>query len=344
MNEDKISVLIVGLGSIGERHLRCFSQTGRAELGVCELDAELLEAVGDRYGVGRRYTSLESALGDGYDAALVATPAHLHIPMASRIVAEGMHVLIEKPLSTSTDGVESLAEQADRRGVVATVAYVMRFHPALGAARQAISEGRFGEPLQVVAHCGQDFPHYRPAYRDTYYARRQTGGGAVQDALTHIVNAVEWIVGPVGRVMADAAHLSVPGVTVEDTVHLIARHDSVMASYALNQFQAANESNITVACRRGTVRVQLVENRWAWQTDPDGEWHRESFAGLRRDDLFLAQANAFLDAIRGQVTPLCGIEDAGSTLRAGLAILAASDRPPWRTLTGKPDAAVEVAP
>ena len=59
-----------------------------------------------------------------------------------------------------------------------------------------IRSGRFGEPVQIVATCGQHFPHYRPAYRDTYYRDRRTGGGAVQDALTHIINAGEWLVGP----------------------------------------------------------------------------------------------------------------------------------------------------
>lgn len=340
MNEDKTSLLIVGLGSIGERHLRCFSRTGRVELGICDLDAGLRDEVGDRYGVRHRYGSLEAALGEGYDAVVVATPAHLHVVMASHVVGVGKHVLIEKPLSTSTCGVVQLAEQADRRHLVAAVAYVMRFHPALGAARRAILDGRFGKPLQLVAHCGQDFPFYRPAYRETYYSRHDTGGGAIQDALTHIVNAAEWIVGPVDRVMADAAHLSVPGVTVEDTVHMIARHGPVMASYALNQFQAPNESSITVACQRGTVRVELVDGAWAWQTDPDGEWQRETFPGMGRDDLFLAQANAFLDAIGGQATPLCSISEAGSTLEAGLAILAACDQPSWRSRAGNLDSAL----
>src|SRR5439155_16743169 len=118
----------------------------------------------------------------------------------------------------------------------------------------ALMSGRFGKPLELVAVSGQDFAFYRPAYQSTYYARRSTGGGAVQDALTHILNAGQWCAGDIDRVVADAAHLKIEDVDVEDTVHVMARHGDVMASYALNQHQAPNETTITVICERGTVR------------------------------------------------------------------------------------------
>src|SRR5205814_1412813 len=105
-----------------------------------------------------------------------------------------------------------------------------------------------------------------PAYLSTYYSHRSSGGGAVQDALTHILNAGQWCVGNIDRVVADAAHLKVEGVDVEDTVHVIARHGDVMASYALNQHQAPNETTITVICERGTARSEMDTGRarsWA---------------------------------------------------------------------------------
>src|SRR5690606_32808909 len=131
------------------------------------------------------------------------------------------------------------------RDVVAGVAYVYRAHPALEEMRQAIASGRFGRPVELVAVLGQHFPFYRPAYRTIYYRDRATGGGAIQDALTHVLNAGEWLVGPITRLACDAEHLVLDGVDVEDTVHLLARHGRVMASYSLNQHQAPNESTIT---------------------------------------------------------------------------------------------------
>src|SRR5690606_5691963 len=119
------------------------------------------------------------------------------------------------------------------------VAYVYRAHPAAQATREAIQSGRFGKPLQVVAVSGQPFAHFRPAYRDIYYAHHDQGGGAIQDGLTHTLNLCEWLVGPITRLSADAAHLRLEGVDVEDTAHVLARHDDhVMGSYAVNHHQA----------------------------------------------------------------------------------------------------------
>src|SRR4029079_15673247 len=90
------------------------------------------------------------------------------------------------------------------RSITVGVAYPYRAHPSVAAMRAAIFAGRFGRPLQVTVVAGQHFPTYRPAYRDIYYRDRATGGGAIQDAPTHMINAVEWIAWPNTSVAADA--------------------------------------------------------------------------------------------------------------------------------------------
>ena len=69
------------------------------------------------------------------------------------------------------------------------------------AMKAALDSGRFGRPVQLVAVCGQHFPTYRPAYREIYYRDRATGGGAIQDAITHVLNLGEWLIGPVDRLL-----------------------------------------------------------------------------------------------------------------------------------------------
>jgi len=325
-------VLIVGAGSIGERHLRCFQATGRAELSLVEIDAAKRRAMIERYSISNIFNALEAALAARPDVAVIATPAPSHVPLAIRLAEAGIHVLIEKPLSTTLEGVGRLQEVIRARRLMAAVAYVYRCHPLLAAMRQAIRTGRFGSPVQVVAVSGQHFPTYRPAYRSIYYTDRATGGGAIQDALTHIVNASEWLLGPVDRLVADAAHQVLEGVTVEDTVHLLARHGSVLASYSLNQYQAPNEFTLTVVCERGTVCCEFHEHRWRWMVDPGGAWHDEPIAPLERDTMFIAQANAFLDAVEGKAAPPCTLEEGIQTLRVNLAALASVERGAWQTI------------
>jgi predicted dehydrogenase len=261
------SILVIGCGSIGERQLRCFQATGRARLTACESQPALLETVTRTYGVAG-HRDWERALGDhAFDAVVIATPAHLHVPMAIRALARGCHVLIEKPLSQSLAGVDDLLQARDRAGRHAAVAYVLHTHPLLAPARDFLRGGDLGPVLQVTTTSGQHFPAMRPAhaapYHQTYYRDRRTGGGAIQDALTHTVNWVESIVGPADSVLCDCAHLAVPLVDVEDTVHASARHGAVLASYSLNQFQAPNEAAIQFNTATGSVRVELHARRWA---------------------------------------------------------------------------------
>jgi predicted dehydrogenase len=96
------SLLVIGCGSIGERHLRCFQCTERCTVAVCDTNARLLGTVMERYGVPR-FPSLDAALAGGlFEAAVICTPAPFHLPMAVQTLGTGLHTFIEKPLAIDT--------------------------------------------------------------------------------------------------------------------------------------------------------------------------------------------------------------------------------------------------
>src|SRR3990172_3584801 len=136
-------VLVIGAGSIGARHVRCFQQTGRAEVVLCEVNPLVREQVATQYALAESFADLESAVAAGAEAAVICTPAPLHVPMAARLADAGVHLLIEKPLSTSTDGVDALVARCRDRKLVAGVAYVYRVHPVLAAMRRGFCDGGF---------------------------------------------------------------------------------------------------------------------------------------------------------------------------------------------------------
>ncbi len=322
-------VLVVGVGSIGERHLRCFQSTGRADVSICELNNDLRSKIADQYGVERQYTDLESALAEPHDCAVIATPAHVHIANSIQAVRAGLDLFIEKPLSTSVEGIGELQALLQETGRKAAVAYVYRAHPALAAMKAALDSGKFGKPVQLVVVSGQNFPTYRPAYRDIYYKSHATGGGAVQDALTHSMNAGEYLVGPVDALVADFSHQVLEGVDVEDTVHVITRQGTVLGSFSLNQHQPANESMITVICERGMLRFEYQKSWYRWVTEPEGEWQVGFQETLERDTLFQRQASAFLDYLDDTSTPLCPLSAGLQTLAVNLSILDSVKNRTW---------------
>jgi predicted dehydrogenase len=176
---------------------------------------------------------------------------------------------------------------------------------------------------------GQHFPFYRPAFRETYYTQRETGGGAIQDALTHTLNAAEWLVGPITKLIADAEHCVLDGVQVEDTVHVLTRHNSVLGSFSLNQHQPPNETTLTVICERGAARWESHNNRWLSAQEPGQPWRIEDAFSLERDDLFISQANVFLDQLEKTNGPACSLREALQTLKVNLAALRSLDEKAW---------------
>ena len=322
----KHRVLVIGAGSIGERHLRCFYLTGRCDLAVCENRLERRHEITQQYHVGNSAADIESALAFRPTAAVICTPTNQHVSTAIQLAKAGVHMLIEKPLSTELDGVDELNRLVEANQLVASVAYVHRSHPALEQMKAQIESGNFGEPLHLYALGGSHFPTGRPDYREIYFSRRETGGGAIQDALTHIVNAAEWLVGPIDQLISDSDRLALDGIEVEDTVHVIARHGQVMSCYCLNQFQFPTELSITVVCKHGTCRYEPEKDLWRCMTTPGGDWLVHKVPEFNKDKLYLRQANSFLDSIENGTPPLCTLAEAEQSLRVNLQMLEDNNR------------------
>jgi len=314
------SVLIIGCGSIGERHLRCFQKTGRARVSACDTNPTLRQKMADTYAVPVS-ADWRQALAEKFDAVVICTPAPFHVEMATAALDAGSHVLVEKPLSQSLAGIDGLRAAHARSGRQAAVAYVMHTNPILVAAREFLRGGSFGPVRQATVVSGQDFSFFRPAYAQTYYRDHKLGGGAIQDAITHAVNWVESVLGPTDSVLCDAAHLVLPGVEVEDTVHVAARHGAARSSINLNQFQAPNETTYQFNAAAGSVKIELHHARWGTFAKGATGWTWHEVPPLDRDGPFIHQANAFLDLMAGQPSRLCSLEAGIATLRFNLAAL-----------------------
>jgi predicted dehydrogenase len=313
-------ILVVGVGSIGERHLRCFQKTGAVETGFCEPVGELRDRIAQAYGA-RGFASLDEALASReWDGAVICTPAHRHLALAEQCLEAGQAVLIEKPLAVALGEAEAFAERWSPARVF--VAYIHRSVPVMRLAWQRIREGCIGTPLHVTHVSGQNFPTFRPQYRDIYYARHETGGGAVQDSLTHHLHCVEWLIGRMESLVCDAKHLVLEGVEVEDTVNLLAHlQGGALAAFALNQFQAPNEIRLQAHGTAGSLCVELPANRLGLMPSGGSEWEWEQLPAMDRDTAFLAQAHAFLSALNGLPTDLCPLADALQSLRVNVAAL-----------------------
>ncbi len=125
----QVKIGVVGVGRMGQRHCRIFSNLRRAQLvGVCDTLPELGEQIARQHGVPF-YRRIDDLLKH-VDAVSLATPTPLHFELAMSCLAEGVHVLIEKPITETVAQAEALTRAAESSGLVVCVGHIERFNPA----------------------------------------------------------------------------------------------------------------------------------------------------------------------------------------------------------------------
>ena len=215
--------ILLGAGSIGQRHLRNLLGLGHSPAAIFDPDPRTLETIRD-IALGSALTTDESTIFNyPADAALICSPTTNHIRQALIAVERGLHVFIEKPLSHTLEGIDNLIEQASQRKRSVLVACNLRFLPSLKRVERLLNEGRIGAPLAVRAHCGYYLPYWRPAtnYRLGYGAKEE-GGGIILDCI-HEFDYLRWLIGDVTEVFCYADKLSNLEIASEDTASIVFR-------------------------------------------------------------------------------------------------------------------------
>jgi predicted dehydrogenase len=242
------SVLVVGCGSIGRRHV--VNAARFAAVSVADLDSARAKDVAGAIGAVA-FESVEAGLATKPDGVVIAVPHQHHLPLARAALDVAGDVLIEKPLAADLTGVADFLAQAAGRRV--RVVCNMRFHPAIAALRRALP--MIGRPRFAQAHYGNYLPDMRPGadYRTLYCARAATGGGVILDAI-HEIDYLVWLFGGVRRVTAEAGKLSELNIDVEDYASIVLTHASgVRSEIHLDYLQRVKRRGCVIAGSEGTL-------------------------------------------------------------------------------------------
>jgi predicted dehydrogenase len=317
------NILIVGAGGIGERHIRCFLATNRSRVSVCDSRKERLEELRKRYLIEETFLSFESISLDRFDGVVIATPAHLHVPMAIRCAEYNVPCLIEKPLSVNLVDVDRLIDLADRKRLIVGVAYVRRSLPSYKRLKELVDEDTIGILRMGRLNMSQEYPKYRPDYLNIYYAREETGGGCILDAATHTINLAQYYFGEIEDAVGFYDHLELKGVEVEDSTVIILRFKSrALVDIFVNQFQKPNITEIELIGNKGNLKYTV--NRGVHQilfcNSDENNWEEMFTYNFTSDDPFIFQANEFLNALEGKGVLPTGLEEAKETLITALSI------------------------
>ena len=169
--------LLVGFGSIGRRHMRNLLALGERDIIVLRSGKSTLP-VDELDGFTVEY-EMEKALAHRPDAAIIANPTALHLQAAIPAARAGCHLLLEKPISHSLDGLDELHSALKQSGRQALVGFQFRFHPGLRKIAEWLQAGVIGRAASVREHWGEYLPNWHPweDYRKSYSSLSELGGG-----------------------------------------------------------------------------------------------------------------------------------------------------------------------
>jgi predicted dehydrogenase len=320
-----LKYLVVGFGSIGKRHV--------GNIRIIDPDAEITlwhtrsrHATGSA-GVEREVFCYEDAVSPKPDIAIIANPASAHIPIAQKFSREGIDIFIEKPLSSSMDGIADLLQIQKSIGNRIMVGYNFRFHPALKVLKQCITEGKIGKLVSIRAEVGQYLPDWRPGtdYRLSVSAQKELGGGAVLE-LSHEIDYTRWLAGEITSVMSMTDHVSDLDIDVEDSAEIILRFSSgTLGSIHLDMIQRTPARSCKVIGTLGTAIWDGMSDSVMIYTTETNQWNQANPAGKAdRNLMYLAEMEHFISCCRNRNEPAVTISDGKRVLEIALAALESS--------------------
>lgn len=315
-------VLLVGLGSIGRRHI--------ANLGVALPWVELAvwrrsESRPADAGLAEVY-SLQDALATEPTCALITGPASRHVEVGLALARSGVHLFVEKPISDGLDGVPELIAECRDRSLVLMVGYNFRFDAALGAMKSAIGEGRIGRPLLLRAEVGQYLPDWRPGidYRESVSAQKSLGGGVVLE-LSHELDYARWLIGEVDSVSAEVSDRGGLGIDVEDTCEaILSFKNGVVGNVHLDMVDRALVRRCRVVGTEGTVTWDGGRRSARLFAAGSGGWTDLHPGTVDPNEMYVAELRHFFDCVAGEAAPLVGGEDGLRALQIALAVKASA--------------------
>ena len=203
----KINVAIIGAGAIAiANHVPGFETCSEARVvALCDANPEVLGRAQQQTGITIGSTDYRAILNrddvsDVVSAVVIATPNHLHAPIAIAAARAGKHILCEKPIAMNLQDALEMLRAAEQAGVRHMTAFTYRFVPAMRYMIHLIQAGHIGQPYHFRASRFQDWGARGLAWRQI---RRFAGTGEMGDMLSHRIDYAHVLVGPIGKLVAD---------------------------------------------------------------------------------------------------------------------------------------------
>ena len=330
---------IVGAGAIAQSYAQAFEGCGEARVvAVADVRPAAAAALAKRLQC-RPYDSHQALAGSlDLDAVLVCTPPASHAEICLHLLARGLHVLCEKPLSLDVASARSMLETAKRAGVTLTMASKFRYVEDVVRAKNIVLSGILG-----------DIVLFENAFTSRVDMSTRwncdpavSGGGVLIDNGTHSVDLMRYFLGPLAEVQVVEGKRS-QQLPVEETVRIFVRSvRGVMGSIDLSwSIDKELESYINIYGSHGTASVGWRESKYRQASSRDWVVFGN---GYKKIDALRAQIGNFARSLRGEDVLLITAEEALGSVEVIEAAYASLRESHWRRMAPEASLAATAEP
>ena len=302
-----VRVGVVGVGHLGQHHARVYTELLDARLvGVADSDIDRAKTIGDHLGAAA-YGSIEELINCQRPEALsIVVPTSQHFEIAKKAMQAGIHVLIEKPVTTRPDEAEELLKLADKKGLVLQVGHIERFNSAIRYISQTHHE-----------------PIYLESKRMGPFSPRINDVGVVLDLMIHDIDIILSLVNsPIAKISAAGACVYTEHEDIADAQ--IKFENGVIAHILVSRVAEKNFRQLDIMERQRHITVnyetQSVQvSRCVTSNDGRAEI-LETPIFPKSEPLKLELAH-FVSCVKDKRQPLVGIKDGKRALEIAVEVL-----------------------
>jgi len=304
---EPLTVGVIGVGSLGQHHARCYAELAGARLvGVVDVDKARATLVAARHGC-QAMTDYRALIGQ-VDAVSVVAPTLLHHEIATRCMEAGLHVLVEKPLAATMEQARDLVAVATSRGVTLQVGHIERFNPMVRAVQGVIQ-------TPTLIECRRWAP----------FTSRGADVDVVLDVMIHDLDLVLGIVGAPWRDV-QAQGLMMVSSTTDVAQARVAFDNGCVATFSASRVAESKVRELRIYEPEGFVASDLVGHtavvgRRVMGASGKHEVVTKQVVGDGREPLKL-ELEAFLNAIHTGTPPLVSGQEGVAALELADAVMA----------------------